>query len=166
MRLPIKLNEAGWPARFSRLSFAFHDPRPLAGNGAGLSQQAFSDAISTMQFGVTFKTTRPGRQQHSNRFVRDLLRGSKPAILDVGASDGSTSLDLIRTLDGDFRRYYVTDLNLSARCGLDRGGIHYFLDNDGNCVLRASKRFIVYSEVNGAILPLRVLAQALISGHR
>jgi hypothetical protein len=30
MRLPIKLNKAGWPSPFADLFLAFHDPRPLA----------------------------------------------------------------------------------------------------------------------------------------
>jgi hypothetical protein len=166
MRLPIKLNKAGWPPVFGRLSFAFDDPRPLAGaERAKLLPAQFSQAISTLQFGVTFKTTRPGRQEYSNRYISDLYRGSRPVVLDVGASDGSTSLDLIRSLDG-FERYYVTDLNLSTRCGHDGRGVFYFMDREGKCALRASKRFLVYSEVERAWLALRVLARLLISGAR
>jgi hypothetical protein len=166
MRLPIKLNRAGWPKALGRLSFAFDDPRPLAGSELStLSPRQFSYAISTLQFGVTFKTTRPGRQEYSNRYISDLYRGSRPVVLDVGASDGSTSLDLIKSLDG-FERYYVTDLNLSTRCGHDRRGAFYFMDREGKCALRASKRFLVYSEADGAWLPLRILAKLLTSGAR
>jgi hypothetical protein len=89
-----------------------------------------------------------------------------PVVLDVGASDGSTSLDLIRSLDGGFERYYVTDLNLFSRCGQDAAGIVYFMDQKGKCALRASKRFLVYSEVRGAWLPLRLIAKSLIGGVR
>jgi hypothetical protein len=167
MRLPIKLNKAGWPPRFARLSFAFDDPRRLAsGELSGLSPLEFSNAVSSMQFGVTFKTTRPGREEHSNRFISQVYRGLKPVILDVGASDGSTSLDLIRTLGGGFGRYFVTDLNLSTRCGRDRSGVLYFHDHEGKCVLRASRRFLVYSEVKGASFPLAWIAKALIAGSR
>lgn len=167
MRLPIKLNEAGWPSRFGRLSFAFHDPRPLANaDQSELTPCEYSRAMSTLQFGVTFKTTRPGRQEQSNRFVLQLYRGSKPVILDVGASDGSTSLDLMRALEGNFERYFVTDLNLSTRCGSDHRGVLYFLDHDEVCVLRASKRFLVYSELSGACFPLPLMAKSLLAGAR
>jgi hypothetical protein len=167
MKLPIKLNEAGWPSRFARLTFAFHDPRPLASSDfSDLSPLGFSRAISTLQFGVTFKTTRPGRQRHSNRFISEVYSGSRPVVLDVGASDGSTSLDLIGALKSDFERYFVTDLNLSTRCGYDRAGVLYFLDHSGNCVLRASKRFLVYSEVRGARFPLPLIARAMLGGYR
>ncbi|HEY2106316.1 MAG TPA: hypothetical protein VGH29_11060 [Candidatus Binataceae bacterium] len=167
MKLPIKLNEAGWPSPFARLTFAFHDPRPLASpDFSELSPLEFSRAISTLQFGVTFKTTRPGRQGHSNRHISELYSGLKPVVLDVGASDGSTSLDLIGSLKSDFERYFVTDLNLSTRCGYDKAGVLYFLDHGGNCVLRASKRFLAYSEVNGARFPLPLIAKAMVAGHR
>jgi hypothetical protein len=167
MRLPIKLNQAGWPSRFARLSFSFHDPRPLANaDFSALPPLECSRAISTLQFGVTFKTTRPGRHEHSNRFISQLYRGSKPVILDVGASDGSTSFDLIRSLDANFEHYFVTDLNLWTRCGYDHKGVLYFLNYDGECVLRASKRFLVYSEFSGARFPLSFIAKTLLSRAR
>jgi hypothetical protein len=167
MRLPIKLNRAGWPRGFTRLPFVFDDPRPLANVGASsLSSAAFSNAISTLQFGVTFKTTRPGRQAHSNRLIAQLYAGSKPVILDVGASDGSTSLDLIRSLGPNFGGYFVTDLNLCARCGFGRRGTVYFLDRNGTCVLRASWHFLVYADVRGAWHPLACLSHVLLSGSR
>lgn len=167
MRLPIKLNEAGWPSRFSRLSFAFHDPRPLASaESSQLPPSAFSRAIATLQFGVTFKTTRPGRHQHSNRLMSRLYEGQRPVVLDVGASDGSTSLDLIRELGENLGRFFVTDLNLSTRCGHDRHGVLYFFDRNGTCVLRASKRFLVYSEMKSAHFPLTSIARLLLSGAR
>jgi hypothetical protein len=167
MKLPIKLNEAGWPSGFSRLSFAFHDPRPLAGaESSQLPPSAFSRAITTLQFGVTFKTTRPGRHQHSNRLMARLYDGQRPVVLDVGASDGSTSLDLIRELGANLGRFFVTDLNLSTRCGHDRHGVTYFFDRNGTCVLRASKRFLVYSEMKSAHFPLTSIARLLLSGAR
>jgi hypothetical protein len=166
MRLPIKLNKAGWPRPFGGLSFAFDDPRPLARtDDATMTAEEFSDAISTLQFGVTFKTTRPGRQEHSNRYIAEVYRGVRPVVLDVGASDGSTSLDLIGALE-EFERYFVTDLNLSTRCGQDRRGRFYFMDGRGKCALRASKRFVVYSETRGAWLPLRIIAKVLTAGAR
>lgn len=167
MKLPIKLNRAGWPPPFSRLSFSFHDPRPLTRPDLStLTPAEFSKAISTLQFGVTFKTTYPGRHKHSDRYVADLYRGSKPVILDVGASDGSTSLDLIERLGADFSRYLVTDLNIATLYSCNDRGTVFFLDRNGRCALRASRRFIVYAEIHGAIFPLSWLAKRLVSGSR
>lgn len=167
MKLPVKLNKAGWPSSFSRLSFTFDDPRPLAGEySSALSAVEFSRAISSLQFGVTFKTTRPGRHEHSNQHLLKLYRGARPVILDIGASDGSTSLDLIGLPGFEFQHYFVTDLNHSTRCGIDQRGAVYFLDRDGQCVLRASRRFLAYSETIGAIFPLGLIAAKLLSRAR
>ena len=166
MRLPIKLNRAGWPSPFADLSFAFHDPRPLAHEPVIISAAQFSAGVSSLQFGVTFKTTHPGRHAQSNRFLGDAYHGSRPVILDVGASDGSTSLDLIQVLGSNFAHYYVTDLNLSVRCGSDRRGVVYFVDQNGTCILRASERFLVYSNTVRAQLPLRLVAKALLAKYR
>ena len=166
MRLPIKLNKAGWPSPFADLFLAFHDPRPLAYNPFAISAAQFSASVSSLQFGVTFKTTHPGRHAQSNRFLRETYRGSRPVILDVGASDGSTSLDLIQELGGSFAYYYVTDLNLSVRCGYDSKGIVYFVDQNGSCILRASERLLVYSNTSRAKFPLRLIARSLLAKCR
>jgi hypothetical protein len=163
MRLPIKLNKAGWPSPFADLFLAFHDPRPLAYKPFAISAAQFSASVSSLQFGVTFKTTHPGRHAQSNQFLRETCRGSRPVILDVGASDGSTSLDLIRELGSDFAYYYVTDLNLSVRCGYDSKGVVYFVDQNGSCILRASERLLVYSNTSRAKFPLRLIAKALLA---
>jgi hypothetical protein len=163
MRLPIKLNKAGWPSPFADLFLAFHDPRPLAYKPFAISADQFSASVSSLQFGVTFKTTHPGRHAQSNRFLRETYRGSRPSILDVGASDGSTSLDLIQELGSNFAYYYVTDLNLSVRCGYDSKGVVYFVDQNGSCILRASERILVYSNTSRAKFPLRLIAKALLA---
>ena len=166
MRLPIKLNKAGWPSPFADLFLAFHDPRPLAYKPFAISADQFSASVSSLQFGVTFKTTHPGRHAQSNRFLRETYRGSRPVILDVGASDGSTSLDLIQDLGSNFAYYYVTDLNLSVRCGYDSKGVVYFVDQNGSCILRASERLLVYSDTSRAKLPLRLIARTLLAKCR
>ena len=164
MRSPVKLNRAGWPASFGRLSLIYDDPRPLAHDFSGLSPNAVSAAISCLKFGTTFKTTRPGRQEESNRFLLDRYRGKKPVVLDVGASDGSTSLDLIRALGQGFRNYFVTDLNIWVECGVDSRGIVYFRDRNGQCMLRASGRLLTYSDDEGAGAILKVIARNMLRG--
>ena len=101
--------------------------------------------VSLLKFGATFKTTNPGRHKYSNEYIFNRYRSSKPVILDVGASDGSTALDLIQALQGGFRLYFVTDLNISVRCGEDSRDVVYFVDCQGKCILRASRRWLVYN---------------------
>lgn len=164
MKLPIRLNRAGWPKCFAGLFVSFDDPRPLTGDVRALSRDEFSIAVSCLQFGITFKTTHPGRHKQSDRFLLETYRGSTLVILDVGASDGSTSLDLIRTLGENFARYFVTDLNSTVRCGCDDRGVAYFVDQAGTCILRASKRFLIYADDSGARAPLRLVSRRLLAG--
>jgi hypothetical protein len=165
IKLPIKLNRACWRV-LPKKYFVFDDPRPLAGDLAGITAEEFSAAVSSLQFGVTFKTTHPGLSARSNSVLLDIYRGSKPVILDVGASDGSTSLDLIIALGENFSRYFITDLNLSSVRGSDRKGNIYFADRSGACVLRASRRFIAYADVEHAPYVVARIAERLLAGHR
>ncbi len=165
MRLPIRFNLAGWPRCLMR-RFATSDPRPLAYDPSALSPAEFSGGVTALQFDGIYKTTYPGRHEQSTRFVAELYRQSTPVILDVGASDGSTSVDLIRALGSNFGRYFVTDLTLSALCGYDSRGIVYFLDKNGQCMLRASNSFIVYSNTKGAWAPLALFSNILMCRYR
>jgi hypothetical protein len=92
--------------------------------------------------------------------------GLQPVILDVGASDGSTSLDLIQVLRNNFAYYYITDLNLSVRCGIDRKGSVYFVDESGTCILRVTDHFLVYYNTSRAQFLLRMLARILLAKYR
>jgi len=164
MKFPIKPNGAGWPSAISRrLAITSEDPRLLANGLSALSPIRLSATISVLKFGTTFKTTNSGRHEHSNRYLLEVYRSAQPSILDIGASDGSTALDLVQTLKDSFRRYFATDLNLSVRGGADGRGVVYFADHTDQCVLRVSKRWLVYADVSGAWFPLAPLARRLLS---
>src|SRR6202790_3563539 len=146
MKFPIKPNGAGWPSAISRrLAITSEDPRLLANGLSVLSSTRLSAIISVLKFVTTFKTTSPGRHEHSNRYLLELYGSTRPTILDIGVSDGSTALDLLDALRDSFKHYFVTDLNLSVRCGEDGRGVVYFADRTDRCVLRVSKRWLVYT---------------------
>ena len=75
-------------------------------------------------------------------------------------------MDLLKALGYCIDRYYVTDLNPAMRYGYGRAGVLYFLDESGECVLRASKRFLIYSDIIGARFPLRFIARKLLARSR
>ncbi len=147
MKLPIKLNRDGWPRWVGHLlgRHAKRDPRLLAEPERGDEDGDVSAAISAFKFGDTFKTTRPGRHLRSDRLLLDRADPDSTVILDIGASDGSTSLDLVRCLGASFRRYYVTDHNLDVSYVADGGGVSFF-DTSGRCILIAGPRFVSYPE--------------------
>jgi hypothetical protein len=162
MKAPLKLNRAGWPHCMARFTVA--DPRVMI--RADLTAEEFSRHLSVLKFGTTFKTTRPGRHARSNRLLAALYRGDRPIILDVGASDGSTCLDLMLALEDRFARYFATDYHLSVEWGTDSGGVVFFRDSGGRCVLRAGRRFVAYCDTKGARPPLGLVATLLLRGVR
>ncbi len=67
--------------------------------------------MSAFHVGATIKITGNDRHPISDMLLLDNLDFSDAAIIDLGASDGSTSVDLIRKLPS-FRSYTIADLFL------------------------------------------------------
>ena len=158
MRLPLKLNRSGWPALVTRLLPSQADPRALLDDD--ISGDEFSAAVSVLKFGTTFKTTARMRFARTIKAIAALDFEAPPVVLDVGASDGITALDLIRQID--FRKYYVTDLNPEVWFQLE-GGRCYFYDAGGNCVLAVSDKWLAYADTAGALPLIGGLASKIIS---
>jgi len=135
------LNRRAWGALPRRICFP--DPALLLRPEAVPTPEAFSDLVSPLLVHGTRKTTRPGRHAQSDRMLLEALRGRRPVILDVGASDGSTSLDLLGALGGEFEAYYVTDKAPRIRARAERGRT-FFYGADGECVLVATPRWVAY----------------------
>ncbi|MCX6064370.1 MAG: hypothetical protein NT121_01230 [Chloroflexi bacterium] len=102
MRFPVKFNRSFWRNIPKTLPSAA-DPRILC--HGDVDEITFTRAVSTFKFGATFKSTQKARFPHSILELSHLEYGAKPIILDVGASDGSTSLDVMRAIP--FEKYYV-----------------------------------------------------------
>lgn len=123
------------------------DPSNLLADN--ISSQEFSEAVSTFKFGKTFKTTNPNRHQKTDEFI---LPYCKPSFnfLDVGASTGITSFELMQKLEFKFNKFFVTDFNLSINCAKYNGENYYFTE-DGDCILIAGKSFIKYPQESSLI---------------
>jgi hypothetical protein len=156
MRLPVKLNKAWWPGPLRRLFRAAEDPRALL--QASIDKRGFSRAVSALKFGATFKSTGSARFPQTLEQLAALEFQRAPAVLDVGASDGSTSLDVMEAID--FRRYYCTDLNPHAYTA-EHQGWTYFFTSDGAAMVAASDRWVVYNDLEGAIPPFGFLTTGL-----
>ncbi len=161
MRTPVKLNKAGWPAWALAFLPKMDDPRQLA-RGAVADPEAFSRMVSTIKVGSTWRTTQARRHGRSDLEVRRLLAGSRPYILDVGASDGTTSLDLIQKLKDGFARYYVTDKVLEVRVLAARPAV-FFYDPQGAPLMAATPRLVAYADCSDADPLSRRLARGLIA---
>jgi hypothetical protein len=148
MRAPIKLNRDTWPAIMHSLVPSANDPRILLGDH--IDETSFSRAVSSFKFGSKLKATQKDRFPLTIRALCELEFPRPPVVLDVGCSDGINSLDVMQLLA--FTRYYATDLNAEAFCKMDNGRT-YFYNLNGEPILIASKWWVIYSDVDGAIAP-------------
>ncbi len=139
----IKLNKKYWQSILPKLRYGVPDPLDVH----SADQHKFSEAMKVFNFRGVYKTTGSGRLRQTQLFLKDHIAAlNEPAsILDIGASDGSTSLDLINLLNGSFKKYYVTDYNI--RCNyISYKGYTYFFNPQNECILAASRKFVIYPE--------------------
>lgn len=137
----IKLNKEYWQKIIPNLKYGV--PNPL--NVFSADEQKFSVAMTGFNFSGVYKTTQAGRHKGTQHFIKEQLdkSGAKPVIIDIGASDGSTSLDFIKLLGDAFSRYYVTDYNIKCTYASHKG-YTYFFNQDNECFLAASVKFVFY----------------------
>ncbi len=154
MRFPVKLNRAFWPRFFHKITPSTNDPRMLFHENA--DELIFTQSVSVFLFGTTYKTTKKDRFPLTISELGRLKFQTPPVILDVGASDGSTSLDVLKAVP--FERYYVTDLNTDVFYKVI-GSVAWFFDVSGNCILRVSDKLIMYTEIVNAIFPFNKISQ-------
>jgi len=137
----IKLNKGYWQKKIPQLKYGVPDPLKIFSP----NQAEFSEALTSFNFSGVFKTTKAGRHKQTQLFLKEQLNGFATAvsILDIGASDGSTSLDLVNLLQDGFSKYYVTDYNI--RCTyVSYKGYTYFFNESNDCFLAVSQKFVCY----------------------
>ena len=158
MRLPIKLNNRFWPGFIKIFVGANYrqDPAVLINNDS-VSADVFSKAITNFKFGTTFKTTRPGRHEQADRIILKYFNPGN-VILDVGVSDGSTSLDLIKKTNFQFGKYFVTDYHIEVLY-YNVHGVNYFYDPK-------TRDMILYSNLLWVVYPQESNLAKLFSSHR
>ncbi len=149
MRVPVRLSAPGWPAALRHPRVSGPDPRGLL-EPDGLDAESFSRAVSAFRLGGTYRTTAPGRHVQSNRVLLDHVPDRPLTVVDVGISDGSTTLELLDALGDRVGRLFGADrvLALTAR---RRGRWVAFFDQD-RCVLVATRHLLLYAP--DALVPL------------
>jgi hypothetical protein len=160
VRAPIKLNRSYWPSAIANVLPSAEDPRALFDKS--IDSATFTKAVSTFKFKTTFKTTQIKRFPLTVDALKRLQFIKTPIILDVGASDGITSLDVIKSIR--FQKYFVTDLNMRALYRVYRGRT-YFYDEEGKCILIVMNKWIVYEDTVGSLLPFRFLVDSMFNSQ-
>lgn len=145
MQRPIRLNRNFCRRIWPGLQRGCPDPRGLL--DADISDGEANEILVRMKIGGVFKTT------WSDRFpetTRRLANGALPpaaVIVDVGASDGSTSLSVMQAVR--FARYYVTDRHIEAYACTTWKGV-FFCDEYSNPFMFANRFLVIYNETSEA----------------
>ena len=158
MRFPVKFNRTFWPKALTKALPSATDPRVLC-NGK-VDDITFTSAVSSFKFGSTYKSTQKARFPLTILEIASLPYEKRPVVVDVGASDGSTSMDLMQAIS--FEKYYVTDLNIEVFYDVS-GDVTWFYDEKGTCILRVTDKWVVYPETGGEIFPFDRISRSLIS---
>ena len=142
MRFPIRPLTGRWhpmlERRFAR--FCWVDPRVIMDKDA--TREEFTRAMSAIHVGGTIKITGGNRHPVADQMLTDNVDLSDAIIVDIGASDGSTSVDLIGRLPG-FKQYIIADLYVHLTA-VHSGRRCLFYDTNGSLILIAGPRALAW----------------------
>src|ERR1700744_6183665 len=99
MLVPIRAIRDRWPAPLQCCipdRFSWPDPAVLLAASVGADE--FRTAMNALNVGGTIKITGTDRHRAADKLLLDNVDLTTATIVDIGASDGSTSLDLIAKL--------------------------------------------------------------------
>ena len=162
MRIPIKLNWYMLPNRYRKILLSRGDPRNI--NKSGLTLDSFNESISSIKIDSTWKSTSRRRHCLTDQLITELAVGyPNLTVLEIGASSGSTSLDLLNRLDGDYTLYYVTDLFFDIPCQIKGKFTYFYHPLMKHCIMCVSDMYTVYDDLQNAIFPLGVVANHILA---
>lgn len=124
------------------------DPRVLLQDE--LAPDDFRSAMSILHVGETIKITGTGRHSVADALLLDNVDLRGASLVDLGASDGTTSAELIATLPSDFASYVMADLYLTLQA-VEVGRCVLFFDADGTCVLVAGRRLLAWPTLSRTV---------------
>ena len=159
MKRPIRLNRDFLRKAWPNLDRGCPDPRGLLRSDIGAREA--TAIIAKIKIGGVFKTTSYQRFPETTQLLANIPFSSPPVILDVGASDGSSSLSIMEVVS--FARYYVTDRHIEAYACKTRSGA-FFCDAEHTPFMYANELFVIYNDMKKALWPLSAIARKLFSG--
>jgi SAM-dependent methyltransferase len=162
MRFPLKINISLVPRWLAAVVPAVHDPRSII--IAGDDTHLFDDALASIKIDTTWKTTSGSRHPITDAVILEFAaQKSTPRILDIGASSGITSLNLIDALGSSFSHYFVTDLHFSIPYRIVDGVTYFYNPLSGKSVIRSDGVLIAYESSTADIPPFRFIARKMLS---
>ncbi len=161
MLAPIRLVKGRWPSFITRplARFVWVDPRVVL--DPDVSADEFKSAMSAVHVGGTIKITGSNRHPLADALLTDSVDLRDSLIVDIGASDGSTSIDLMDHIV-DFKAFVIADLFFTIKAS--KSGRHVvFFDEQGECILIVGNWLLAWPSQSRAV---RVLYQPLLARAR
>lgn len=149
MFFPIRLLKHRWPKPVERLlaRFVWQDPTCIL--DPGCTPEDFRRAMSALHVGATIKITGADRHPEVDDLLVEHVDLTGAHIADIGASDGSTSVDLIRRLPA-FASYVIADLYLHLSA-TTVGPWTVLTDGAGTAILVVGPRTLAWPSVSRAV---------------
>ncbi|WP_369963978.1 hypothetical protein [Leifsonia sp. EB34] len=141
VQLPVRFVRGGWPRFVERLlgRFFWADPSVVVRDDAPPEQ--FRQAMAAFDAGRTIKITGTRRHAAADALLIEHVDLTGATIVDLGASDGSTSVNLVRAIPQRFAAFVIADLYLTMSCRTLRRH-RLFYDPQGVCVLVVGRRWV------------------------
>jgi len=105
--------------------------------------------MSIIHVGETIKITDTDRHGAADALLLENVPLAGASIVDIGASDGSTSVELVAKLP-EFGSYVMADLYLSLKA-VEVGRSVLFYDAEGTCVLVAGRRLLAWLSLSRTV---------------
>lgn len=146
--LPVRPIQGRWPDFLQRRFARYFRVDPAVILNGQSTPDEFRAAMAVLRVGKTFKITGATRHPESDSLLLNHVDLFGASIVDIGASDGSTSLDLIRRLP-PFTSYVIADLYLNVYATRIFG--HTVIsDSSGECILVFGSRCVAWPRLSKA----------------
>ncbi len=146
MRVPIRLRGGSWPSILEAIAGRFFWGNPAVVLDESADSDAFRHAMSAFPVGNTFKITYADRHAIADALLVDNVDLQGATILDIGASDGTTAVDLIEQIP-DFREYIIADISLRMTA-VTVGRHIVFYDHRDLCNLVVGRRLVAWPSLS------------------
>lgn len=142
MHLPVRPIAGALPAALERRlrRFVWTDPRVVEDPSCSAAQ--FRTAMAAFHVGKTIKITGVGRHRLADELLAREVETAGATVVDIGASDGSTSLELLERIP-DVARLIIADLYFTLESARRFSRTFYF-GPDGRLVLVATPRWLAW----------------------
>lgn len=122
--------------------------------------EEYLNTISELKVDKTYKTTARNRHYNSDKLLLDYI-GENEIFLDLGASEGTTSFELIKKLNNCFKKYYVTDYNLYVKVLSKNNNLYIYNSISNDCILFSKNSIVVYPYQNFFSILFKKLDESL-----